>query len=216
MNTIGQASKGSSSVLLFLAEGFEDLEAAAVLDVCGWTQYREHIPTVRVTSTGFHQEVHGRFGLVIKPDVLLPQVEPAAYCALALPGGFHSAGFDEVYDQRLYRLIRRIHAQGGTIASFCVGVLPVAEAGLLKGKRATSYPHSRHHDNLGRLRRLGAIVVEDPVVLDERIISCAGPAQSIDVALLLLESIIGLDCGREVRRYMTCQSGLGQGEKGPA
>jgi 4-methyl-5(b-hydroxyethyl)-thiazole monophosphate biosynthesis len=35
------------TVLLFLARGFEGLEAAAVISVCGWTQYREHIPTVR-------------------------------------------------------------------------------------------------------------------------------------------------------------------------
>ncbi len=36
---------GTPKVLLFLAEGFEDLEAAAILDVCGWTEYRDHIPT---------------------------------------------------------------------------------------------------------------------------------------------------------------------------
>ena len=62
----------------------------------------------------------------------------------------------------------------------------LAEAGLLKGKRATSYPHSRH-DNLAQLRECGATVVNEPFVIDDRIISCAGPAQAIDVALRSLQ-----------------------------
>lgn len=198
------ASQFNPNVLLFLAEGFEDLEAAAVLDVCGWTQYREHIPTVRVTTAAFHETVHGRFGLVIKPDLLLAHVNPSDYSALALPGGFHGSGFEEAYDELVRNLALAIHAQGGTIATFCVGVLPVAEAGLLVGKRATSYPHSRRHDNLGRLRELGAVVVEEPLVLDHRIISCAGPAQSIDASLLLLEQVIGAEGARQVRRFMGC------------
>lgn len=155
------APRENPKVLLFLAEGSEDLEAVAILDVCGWTEYCDHIPTVRVTTTGSHNEIRGRYGLVIRPEIAFSEVDPVDYSALALPGGFHSHGFDEAYDERLYDLARTIHAQGGIIATFCVGILPVAEAGLLKGKRATSYPHSRNYDNLRRLRGLGAIVVKN-------------------------------------------------------
>ena len=44
-------------ILLFLAHGFEDLEAIAVLDVFGWTQYGGHLPEVSVTTAGFHRVV---------------------------------------------------------------------------------------------------------------------------------------------------------------
>jgi hypothetical protein len=44
-------------ILLFPAQGFEDLEATAVLDVFGWTQYREHIANASVTTAGFHEVV---------------------------------------------------------------------------------------------------------------------------------------------------------------
>ncbi len=188
-------------ILLFLAEGFEDLEAVAILDVCGWTEYRDHIPRVRVVTTGFHREIHGRFGLVIRPDLPFANVKVANYAAFALPGGFRDHGFNEVYDPRIYELARAVHTQGGTIATMCVGILPIAEAGMLKGKRATSYPLSRH-DNLARLHELGAIVVNEPIVVDDRIISCAGPAQALDVALLLLESVAGHEAQAEVRRYL--------------
>ncbi len=196
------ATRANPKVLLFLAQGFEDLEAATVLDACGWTEYRDHIPTVRVTTTGFHDEIRGRYGLVIKPEVAFSEVNPADYAALALPGGFHSHGFDEAYDERLYHLARTIHAQGGIIATFCVGILPVAEAGLLKGKRATSYPHSQNHDNLRRLRELGATVMDEPIVVDDGIISCSGPAQAFEVALMLLDNLIGPEGRAEVGKFM--------------
>ncbi len=191
----------TQKILMFLAEGFEDLEAASILDVCGWTEYRDHIPHIDVVTTGFHSEIHGRFGLVVKPDLPFASVKATSYAALALPGGFRDRGFDEVYDPRLYELARAIHAQGGTIATMCVGILPIAKAGMLKGKRATSYAFSRH-DNLARLRALGAIVVNEPVVVDDRIISCAGPAQAMDVALRLLENVVGREATAEVRRYL--------------
>jgi len=186
---------------LFLAEGFEDLEAVTILDVCGWTEYRDDIPTVQVVTTGFHNKIHGRFGLAIKPDILFSNVNVADYAAIALPGGFHSHGFDEAYDSRVYDLIRSIHALGGTVATMCVGILPVAEAGILKGRHATTYPHSRR-DNFAKLRELGVIAMNESVVVDNRIISCAGPAQSIDVTLLLLENIVGFEAASDVRKYL--------------
>ena len=165
-------------VLLFLAEGFEDLEAVSVLDVMGWTEYREWVPTVEVVTTGFRPEIKSRFGLKISPDISFDKIQPSDYDALAIPGGFHSHGFDEAYDDRLRNLARDIHQQGGWLATFCVGVLPVAEAGLLKDKQAVTYPYSQHHNNPERLQELGAIVMDTPTAVDDRIISSQGPGTS--------------------------------------
>lgn len=192
----------SNKVLMFLGEGFEDMEAASVLSVCGWTEYREHLPMVEVVTTGLHPIVNGRFGLRIKIDLPLEDIEPQDYAALAIPGGFHSHGFDEAYCQPLRDLAIAIHSQGGTIATMCVGVLPVAEAGLLQGEKATSYAFSRNHDNLGRIQELGGIPTSGPVEFSNRIISCAGPTQSLQVAKLLLKSVVGADKAEEVFRFM--------------
>jgi 4-methyl-5(b-hydroxyethyl)-thiazole monophosphate biosynthesis len=89
--------------LLFLAHGFEDLEAIAVLDVFGWTQYRGHLPEVSVTTAGFHRVVKSRFGLEIRPACLFSEIDAKTYHALCLPGGFHGHGYDEAYDPRIYR-----------------------------------------------------------------------------------------------------------------
>ncbi|MCG6981856.1 MAG: DJ-1/PfpI family protein [Deltaproteobacteria bacterium] len=192
-----------TKILLFLPQGFEDLEAVTTLDVFGWTQYRNHLPTVSVTTAGFHKVIKSRFGLTITPDLLYGEINPSDYRALVLPGGFHSHGFDEAYDARIHKLAAEIHENRGYIATMCVGILPIAEAGLLKGKKATTYPYSRYHDNVGRLRQAGAKVVNDNhVVMDDRIISCDGPGSSLEVIFLLMECLLGEEATKEVRSYM--------------
>jgi len=190
------------NILLFLCQGFEDLEAVAILDVFRWTNYHENLKTATVTTAGFHDIVTSGCGLPLHPDILYPDLDPNRYQALVLPGGFHNQGFEEAYDPRIHRLARRIHQNGGTIATMCVGILPVADAGLLKGVAATTYPYSRYHDNIGRLKAGGARVVAQPVVMDNRIISCRGPGSCLAVAFLLMESLLGPETTRQVKHFM--------------
>lgn len=188
-------------VLVFLAEGFVDSEAACVLDVLGWTHYRPSIATIEVETAGMRSEVHGAFGTSVHVDLSIDAVDPLRYDAFVLPGGFHNLGFDEAYDERVRTLARSFHERGCPIATFCVGVLPVAEAGLLAGGKATTYAFSKRHDNRGVLRENGCTVMEDPVVEWNGILSCSGPAHSEQVAYRLLEMLVGSDAAAEVRRY---------------
>lgn len=189
-------------MLLLLASGFEDLEAVAILDVCGWTNYRPHLPGVRVVTAGLHREVRGRFGTAFQVDLLLEEVEANRFAALAVPGGFGSHGYEEVYDPRVYDLARSIHSRGVPIVTMCVGVLPIAEAGLLKGRRATTYSFSRSQDRRARLRELGAIVTPGPIENDGGIVSCAGPAHAVATALLLLEKVAGPATAHEIKTLL--------------
>ena len=67
------------NILLFLAQGFEDLEAISIIDVFGWTQYREDIRKASVRTTGFHPVVKSRFGLKVEPDIFYTEVNPKDY-----------------------------------------------------------------------------------------------------------------------------------------
>ncbi len=190
------------NILLFLAQGFEDLEAVAILDVFTWTHYRKHMMKATVTTAGFNKIVTSHCGLSIRPSLLFSEINPKDYQAFVLPGGFHSQGFDEAYNSKIHQLAREIHQNGGYIATMCVGILPIADAGLLKGKKATTYPYSRNHDNVRRLKEGGAIAVNKHIVIDDRIISCDGPGSSLDVAFLLMECLMGPKTTQEVRRFM--------------
>lgn len=193
--------QGSKRVLLFLAEGFEDCEAVGVLSACRWTEYRPHLPLVAVDIAALHPQVSGRFGTAFEADVLLPDADPAAYDALVVPGGFHDRGFDEAYCDELRRFARQLHGHGGAIATLCVGVLPIAEAGLLEGGSATTFELSRNHDNPGRLEELGCQPAHEGVAEWERIISCSGPAFTDEVARRLLAHLVGPEGAAEVERF---------------
>ena len=193
-------------VLVFVPEGFVDSEAACMFDVLGWTRYRPTVATVAVETVGMRREVHGAFGMRLSTDWLIDDVDPLRFDAFALIGGFHNLGFDEAYDVRVGNLARGFHERGCPIATMCVGVLPVADAGLLEGGRATTYALSSRHDNRGRLREHGCEVVDDSVVEWDGILSCAGPAYGEQVAYRFLEMLVGPDAVSEVRRY---RGGLG-------
>jgi len=190
----------NKKVLLFLAQGFEDLEAATIIDICGWTYYRKHLQKVDVSVTGFHKEVTGRFGLKIFPDVLIDDIDPQEYEALAIPGGFHSYGFDEAYDVKVLNLAKSIYNSGGIIATMCVGILPVAKAGLLKGKRATTYPFSKNHNNPRYLMEHGCQYSGKSIEINDRIISCAGPSQSLHVVMIMLEMLLGSEEIKKIKK----------------
>lgn len=192
-------------ILLFLASGFDDLEAVAILEVCGWTAYRPHLAPVRVVTAGFHREVRGRFGTTFRVDLLVDEIaQPVRFAALALPGGFDSHGYQEVYDARLYAFARAIHANGGPIATMCVGALPIAEAGLLQGRRATTYAFSRSQDRRARLSELGALTTSGPIEFDGGVISCSGPAHAVQAALVLMEQLVGRETAEEIRGFLHC------------
>ena len=188
-------------VLMFLANGFVDSEAASALDVCGWTHYRPTHATVSVETCGLHDVVTGAFGLRAQIDVPIGSVDCTRYDALVIPGGFHNLGYDEAYDARVHALVRAMREAGKPIATMCVGILPVAEAGVLAGGIASTFALSSRHDNPGRLRELGCTVSDEAVVDWNGIISCSGPAYSEQVMMLLLRRLIGDEAAAEVERY---------------
>jgi len=130
------------------------------------------------------------------------QIDFSDFDAFVLPGGFHSHGFDEAYSEELHKIAREFHKQNKPVATLCVGVLPVSDAGLLKGKKATTYNLSRFHDNPDRLQNGGAIYTGSKVEFDNNIISSAGPASSLAVAFKLVELLTGKENLKEVKKLM--------------
>jgi putative intracellular protease/amidase len=98
---------------------------------------------------------------VFTPQLQLHEVRPEDYAAIVIPGGFDSHGYrEDAYDSILRDHFQAIHGAGGWILTMCVGILPVVEAGLQTGKRATNYRFSRSEDRFARLQALGAITTE--------------------------------------------------------
>ena len=198
-------------VLLLIPKGVEVFELATFYDVLGWASAEGSEP-IEVVTAGLAPEVRCTFGLRVIPDVLVSEIVPAEFDALAMPGGFEEYGFYEhAYSEELGALIRAFDAEAKPIASICVGALPVAHSGVLKERRATTY-HLMGGERRRQLAELGAEVLDQPMVRDRNIITSTSPATAVDVALTLVEVLTDLDNATKIRTLMGFGGGAGQAE----
>lgn len=194
------------NVLILLAQGFEAYEGAAFTDVLGWADAfgNERIRTVAV---GLHREVTCAFGLRVRTDALLGELDLDPFDALAIPGGFGKAGFyRDAFSEEFLGAITRFHERRKPIASVCVASLSLGKSGILKGRPATTYLQEERKKE--QLARMGALVQEQEIVVDGHLITSSAPGNAIDVAFLLLGMLTSEENAARVRSLM--------GMKGPA
>jgi len=182
-------------VLLFLAQGFETMEASVFVDIMGWAG-------IDVTTCAIRRTITSTFGVSVNVEVLLGDVDTDDYDALAIPGGFEDYGFyGDAFSEEAAGLIRRFNDQGKMIATVCVAALALAHCGILKGKRATTY-HLGGGMRQRQLAAYGVEVVNEPVVRTENIITSYCPQTAPEVAFRLLGELAGEDKMRETMTAM--------------
>ncbi|MEV0153344.1 DJ-1/PfpI family protein [Micromonospora sp. NPDC050686] len=92
------------------------------------------------------------------------------------------------------------HAAGGTVASICAGALALGRAGLLDGRRCTT--HHEVQDDLARRFRAARVVRDVLYVVDDRVVTSAGIASGIDVALHLVATRHGPAAAARIARSL--------------
>jgi transcriptional regulator GlxA family with amidase domain len=114
---------------------------------------------------------------VPSPDVVL------------VPGGMGSSR--QMTDGPLHEWLRSVDGTASWMTSVCTGSLILAAAGLLQGRRATS-----HWLAVDQLADLGAIPVDERVVVDGRYVTAAGVSAGIDMGLTLVAQIGGVEAAQ--------------------
>ncbi|MFY1688942.1 GlxA family transcriptional regulator [Plantactinospora sp. WMMB782] len=109
------------------------------------------------------------------------------------------SGYAGFADTTLERLTRH-HHRGGTVASVCAGAFALAGAGLLDGRRCTT--HHDLQDDLARRYPRATVVRDVLYVVDDRVVTSAGIASGIDLALHLLAGRHGPGFAARVAREM--------------
>jgi cyclohexyl-isocyanide hydratase len=178
-------------VLVF--HDLEELDLAGMWEVLGATRrlYRENVlkdayfelETVG-TEVGPIKCYHDLKIIADKPIGSLPD-----YDVILVPGG--PGRLKAQKDERILSQIRKAHAAGKLIASVCTGAFILAEAGLLKGKKATSF-----HTVVDQLANYGCLPVKKRVVVEGKIVTGAGISSSMDVGLKLVELMLGKEAAR--------------------
>ena len=187
---------------MILPNAFELFEASAFIDVLGWANHYGDTPLETVTA-GSTAEIKCTFNsLRIMPNRLLADVDAQDFDAVAIPGGFESHGFfDDAYSEPVLQTLRDFEQRGKPVASICVGALPLAKSGILKGRPATTY-HLMDGKRRKQLAELGANVVDAAIVVDGNKITSTAPATAIEVALKLVEMLTSPENAARIRQLM--------------
>lgn len=178
------------TVLVPLAEGFEEIEAVAIVDLLRRAGIEVHMATLA------RREVTGSHGITVLADTALDSADVGAYDMIVLPGGMPGTKHLKE-DPRVIGLLRRFAEDGRYVAAICAAPSVLAHAGLLAGRRATSFPGFLQPASVP-----GLDLVEDAVVVDGRFATSRGPGTAIPFGLALIELLTGEAARREVEERL--------------
>jgi len=154
--------------------------------------------TYRSVYVAEQAEVTTAQGLLVRADVEWPQ--PGTDDLVVVPGWRSPRLRPHPLHPDGARWLGAHHARGGTVASVCAGAAALGQAGLLDGRRCTT-----HHDLQDELalRYPRATVVRDVLyVVDDRVVTSAGIASGVDLALHLVALRHGPSLAARVARQM--------------
>lgn len=170
---------------LFLADGFEEIEALTVVDVM--RRAGMDIKTVSINSS---HKVTGAHGIAVDADLTFKEADYDGsewlICPGGMPGSTNLASFEPLCD------LLKVHK--GKIAAICAapGVV-LAPLGILEGKEATCYPGFED-----ACKAHGATMIDTSVVVQDTLITANGPSSALRFALAIVASSLGKNVADEV------------------
>jgi len=166
--------------LIVLAEGFEEIEAVAPIDVLNRVGVEVVIASLEPGP------VDAAYGTTLVPDTTLSAVTEE-FDAVVCPGGKANARALAA-DATLRELIVDYHRRGKLVAAICAAPSHVLgeSAQILRGKRATGDPGF-----MDKLASSGAELTEGPVCVDGNIITATGPGSALPFALTIAAHLVG-------------------------
>jgi cyclohexyl-isocyanide hydratase len=153
------------------------------LDFTGPHQVFSYVPDARVTVPSMGgRDIEAEGGLMFTGLVDLSKVETCD--VVCVPGGPGTSA--AMVDEAFVREVRRLAGGAQYVTSVCTGSLILAAAGLLRGKRATTYWAARE-----LLAPFGTILEDQRVVRDGNSITGGGVTAGIDFGLIAVAEIVG-------------------------
>ncbi len=173
-------------VAVLLAPGFEEIEAVTIIDVL-----RRAGVDVKCVAIDADHAV-GSHQIAIVPDSRLEDLRAESLDALVLPGGL--PGATNLRDHAgVQTLIQECAQRGALVAAICAAPIALEAAGVLAGKRATSYPG---------FELSSAEYREDRVVEDGQIVTSRGPGTALEFSLTLVARLVGEEAASGLRAGM--------------
>lgn len=175
----------AKTVLIFLAEGFEEIEAITTIDLLR----RAGISTVTV-AVGDSLQVNGAHHIPVIADRALEQVSASMADAVVLPGGLPGVTNLNM-SNTLRSIVSEAYQAGKTIGAICAAPSILGELGILQGRFATCYPSFEP-------KLTGYKPTPDGVVVDGNVITARSAGVTIPFALAIITQLLSEDVANEV------------------
>ena len=179
-----------NTLYVFLADGFEEIEALAPVDVMRRAGLA--VTTVSVTNNLI---VMGAHGVPVVADAMFDELDYTDAALLFLPGGLPGATNLEAHAGLCQLLTAKATQENVIISAICAAPLVLGGLGLLNGKRATCYPG--FEDTMQ-----GAEYTAEKVTVDGNIFTACGPAAAWDLGFTFVEHFCGDGKAEELRKGM--------------
>ncbi len=177
----------AKKALLILAQGFEEIEAIACIDIL-------RRAGLQVTLAGLNDiRIEGSRGITIISDKRLDEVSNN-FDACILPGGM--PGAKNLFEsQKVISVLNKMNQEKKLIAAICASpAIILAPLGIINNKTATCYPGMQNNFNSSTAYK------KDKVIIDENIITSRGPGTALDFALKIVEYLEGKAISEKVKK----------------
>lgn len=182
-----------SKITIFLAKGFEEIEALTVVDLC--RRAGIEITMAAVTKDiciGNDICVTGSHGISVKADIELSEVDFENMDMLVLPGGMPGTKNLEACEVLMEKL-DAFYQTGKRVAAICAAPSIFGHRGYLNGRNACCYPGFE-----GELA--GATVSENAVEVSGHVITSRGLGTAVPFALAIVECFCGKECAETLAK----------------
>ena len=171
---------------VLLANGFEEIEAVTIIDVLR----RGGVEVKAAALEG--ESALGSHGIRVAADCNVDELAVDQLDAVVLPGG--KAGAEKLRDdERVQDLLRAAGGAKKLVCAICAAPIALDAAGVIEGRRATSYPGFALQD---------AEYVTDRVVEEDHIVTSRGPGTALEFSLSLVRRLVGHEKATELRQKM--------------
>lgn len=177
------------TIFVFLADGFEEIEAITPIDVL--KRAGLNVQTVSVME---EQIVVGAHDIPVVADKMFADIHLEDAEMLLLPGGLPGATNLDAH-QGLSDMIMEFASEGKALAAICAAPLVFGNRGLLQGKKATCYPGFESY-------LIGAEYTAALVEIDGNFITAKGPGAAMDFAFAIVEKYCGIEKVNELKSGM--------------
>ena len=178
-------------VYVFLADGFEIIEAMAPIDMLRRAK-------VGVTTVGVDKElITSSCGISVKADITSDQFEFNDVEAIVIPGGGQGV-INLEKSEFVQAVIDEAVECGALICAICAGPSILGHKGLLKGKNAICYPGFEEALE-------GAIISNDHVVTDGDYNTAKGAGVAVEFGLEIVKELVGEAEAEAVKSAIQCR-----------